>query len=104
MKSFIISTAAALFLTLTYAAPTPQGPVQFLAQITFEGATPEAYFTQSVPTDGSVFYISKSYIHLLHYCSCLNFSALFSTIQAFCHLSTLRSCPLPRVEMFDLEN
>jgi len=59
MKSFIISTAAALFLTLTYAAPTPQGPVQFLAQITFEGATPEAYFTQSVPTDGSVFYITN---------------------------------------------
>jgi len=60
MKSFIISTAAALFLTLTYAAPAQNiAPRQFLAFITFEGATPEAYFTQSVPTDGSVFYISN---------------------------------------------
>jgi hypothetical protein len=68
MKSFIISTAAALFLTLASAAPAliPRGDPGFLAVILFEGATPDANFTMDVPTDNSNFEIGKSYLHLVH--------------------------------------
>jgi len=68
MKSLIISTAAALFLTLAFAAPAlnPRGDPGFLAVIILEGATPDANFTMDVPTDNSSFGIGKSYLHLVH--------------------------------------
>ncbi|KAI4140655.1 MAG: hypothetical protein L6R39_005698, partial [Caloplaca ligustica] len=58
MKTFTITTALALLASLVSAAPAPTQPEarQFQAQITFIGAA-DAAFTQSVPTDGSVFAI-----------------------------------------------
>lgn len=57
MKSFAISTLLFLLATNLNAAPTSNAR-QFEAQLTFEGAPPDvAYFTLSVPTDGSVFTI-----------------------------------------------
>ncbi|KAI4197519.1 MAG: hypothetical protein LQ348_002155 [Seirophora lacunosa] len=60
MKAFTISTALALLTSLVSAAPatTPHEARQFRAQITFIGAANGLFF-QSVPTDGSVFSISK---------------------------------------------
>ena len=59
MKTFTISTALVALAALINAAPAPTAR-QFQAQITFEGATSEAFYTLSVPTDGSVFTICKS--------------------------------------------
>ena len=65
MKTFTISAALTLLAaTLVHAAPTPAAVEvearQFAAQITFQGATPEAQFTMSFPADGTVVAISKS--------------------------------------------
>lgn len=57
MKVFSLTTAAALLATSAFAAPAAKVARQFEAQITFYGATPEDTFTQSVPTDGSTFYV-----------------------------------------------
>lgn len=56
MKLSTITATLALLTTSALAAPTAR---QFEAQITFHGATPEDTFTQSVPTDSTVFYICK---------------------------------------------
>ncbi|KAL8653768.1 MAG: hypothetical protein Q9210_001904 [Variospora velana] len=61
MKTFTISAALALLTSLVSAAPatTPHEARQFQAQITFIGAA-DGSFTQSVPTDGSLFTIRPS--------------------------------------------
>jgi hypothetical protein len=56
MKMFTTTALLALLATLTAATPAPQGNY-FEALITFQGAA-GAQFTEFVPTDGSVFYIS----------------------------------------------
>ena len=63
MKSFIISAALALLATTVSAAPASAKSEtrQFAAQITFNGADPEAYFTQIFPADGASYTISKPY-------------------------------------------
>ena len=62
MKAFTISAAVALLAAFAQAAPAP---VEIDARtayvtLTFEGATPSAYYTRSVPVDGSTFTISMS--------------------------------------------
>lgn len=57
MKSFTITSLIMALATLTSAAPAPESR-QFQAQITFIGAA-DASYKLSVPTDGSVFPISK---------------------------------------------
>jgi hypothetical protein len=60
MKIFTSTALLALMASLTQAAPGAE-PRQFQAQIIFEGAPPDAdgaFFSLSVPTDGSVFPIS----------------------------------------------
>lgn len=60
MKTFSITTIITAALA-SFASAAPSEKRQFQAQITFEGAPPDvAQFTMSVPTDGSVFAISKS--------------------------------------------
>ncbi|KAL8939087.1 MAG: hypothetical protein Q9211_002900 [Gyalolechia sp. 1 TL-2023] len=65
MKAFTISAAVALLASLASAAPAPTTPHrapetrQFQAQITFFGADPDAFFSLSVPTDGSAFPINN---------------------------------------------
>ena len=56
MQTFTIAAAIAFLATSVYGAPAAEAR-QFEAQITFNGADPAAYFTQSVPTDGSTFHI-----------------------------------------------
>ncbi|KAL9020575.1 MAG: hypothetical protein Q9185_002161 [Variospora sp. 1 TL-2023] len=60
MKTFTISAALALLTSLVSAAPatTQYEARQFQAQITFIGAA-DGVFTQSVPTDGSLFTITN---------------------------------------------
>jgi hypothetical protein len=65
MLSTSIIASVALLGALTSAieprqAPHPQARQVFMAFITFEGATPDANFTMSVPTDDQPFVISKS--------------------------------------------
>lgn len=69
MKAFTISAAVAILAAFAQAAPTPaqNDARQFKALITFEGATPEAFYTRSVPTDGSVFTIGMSFANF-HVC------------------------------------
>lgn len=57
MKAFTLAIATALLASSAFAAPAAKAARQFEAQITFHGATPEDTFTQSVPTDGSTFYV-----------------------------------------------
>ncbi|KAL8949212.1 MAG: hypothetical protein Q9222_004662 [Ikaeria aurantiellina] len=59
MKTFTISVALALFTSLASASPVATKPEarQFEAFITFYGADTDAYFTKSIPTDGSGFVI-----------------------------------------------
>lgn len=60
MKTFTISTFLFLLATGLHAAPSNKAR-QFEAQLTFEGAPPDvAFYTLSVPTDGSVFQICTS--------------------------------------------
>ena len=59
MKTFATTALLALMATLATAAPVPQDYNGFRAQITFIGAA-DAQFTESVPADGSLFYISTS--------------------------------------------
>ena len=60
MKTFAISTFLFLFATGLHAAPSSKAR-QYEAQLTFEGAPPDvAFYTLSVPTDGSVFQICTS--------------------------------------------
>ncbi|MCJ1243526.1 hypothetical protein MMC30_000723 [Trapelia coarctata] len=60
MKSFTISAALTLIAAaLVHAAPVEVEARQFAAQITFQGATPEAQFTQSFPGDGTVVQITN---------------------------------------------
>lgn len=64
MRSSTIAAILTGLGALTHAAPTADGtaikPRQFEAQITFQGAPPDAaFFTLSVATDGSVFSICK---------------------------------------------
>ncbi|MCJ1396618.1 hypothetical protein MMC18_009509 [Xylographa bjoerkii] len=64
MQTFTITSTLVLLAALAQAAPARvaarQGPEQgFMAQITFEGATPDAFFTQSVRTDNIPFYITN---------------------------------------------
>ncbi|KAF6230585.1 hypothetical protein HO173_011122 [Letharia columbiana] len=59
MKAFTISTFLFLLASQLHAAPSSSAR-QFQAQLTFQGAPPAAaFFTLSVPTDGSVFEISN---------------------------------------------
>lgn len=61
MKTFTICTAMAIFAALSHAAPFEAETRQFKATIKLEGAPPDvAFYTRSVPTDGSVFYLSTS--------------------------------------------
>ncbi|KAL2044814.1 hypothetical protein N7G274_002589 [Stereocaulon virgatum] len=59
MQTFTIAAAIAFLATSVYGAPASSKAEarQFQALITFNGADPNAYFTQSVPTDGSTFSI-----------------------------------------------
>lgn len=62
MKAFTISAAVALLAAFAQAAPAP---VEIDARgmsvtLTFEGATPSASYSLTVPVDGSTFYISMS--------------------------------------------
>lgn len=60
MKAFTISAAFAVLLAQAHASPMKAEARQFEAQITFEGAPPQAAsFTVSVPTDGTSFSIGK---------------------------------------------
>ena len=56
MKLTILSAILAVLANQSAAAPTASSN-SFRAQLTFEGADPEAFFTLSVPTDGSTFTI-----------------------------------------------
>ena len=59
MKAFTIS--AFFFLLATKLDAAPANTRNFDVQLTFEGAPPDvAFYTLSVPADGSVFYISMS--------------------------------------------
>ena len=62
MKVSIISATLTLLIANVYGVPTsPKSEGrQFEAQITFKGATPEAYFTQPFPANGETYPISKS--------------------------------------------
>ena len=62
MKSFSICTVTAvLAAAFSHAAPLEVESRQFQVQVTFQGAPPEvAYYTRSIPSDGSVYYLSKS--------------------------------------------
>lgn len=62
MKTFSICTAMAILAaTFSHAAPVELETRQFFAQVTFQGAPPDvAFYTRSIPTDGSVFYLSTS--------------------------------------------
>ncbi|MCJ1465147.1 hypothetical protein MMC07_003763 [Pseudocyphellaria aurata] len=66
MKAFTISALVAILAAFAQAAPTPDPAQvdarQFRAQLTFEGATPDAFYNLSVPTDGSVFTINNPLI------------------------------------------
>lgn len=62
MKVSIISATLTLLAANVYGVPTSpklEGR-QFEAQITFEGADPEAYFTEPFPANGETYPISKS--------------------------------------------
>ena len=64
MKAFTISAAIALLFAQAHTSPVaPKAEArQYDAQITFQGAPPDAaFFTASIPTDGSVYYIGKSW-------------------------------------------
>ncbi|MCJ1350876.1 MAG: hypothetical protein MMC33_000857 [Icmadophila ericetorum] len=51
MQFLTVSVAFALFAALGSAIPAKLGARNCWVSVTFEGATPEAQFTQSVPTD-----------------------------------------------------
>ena len=62
MKSFLISTALALLASQIHASPTPANieARQFAAQVTFQGAPPDAaFYTLSIPADGREIAISR---------------------------------------------
>ncbi|MCJ1400075.1 hypothetical protein MMC11_003278 [Xylographa trunciseda] len=66
MQTFTIASALVFLTAIAQAAPARvaarhgHGPGhEFKAQITFEGATPEAFFTESVRTDNVPFYITN---------------------------------------------
>jgi hypothetical protein len=61
MKTFTTAAFAAFVATLAPAAPAPQGSNSFEAVITFQGAA-GAQFTLGVPTDGTIFSISKFFL------------------------------------------
>lgn len=63
MKAFTISSLVALLAAMAQAAPAPAQIGQPSGIITFQGADPDAYYTQLVPTDGS-FTISTSLRHV----------------------------------------
>ena len=62
MKSFSICTVTAILAAaFSHAAPLEVESRQFRVQVIFQGAPPEvAYYTRSIPSDGSVFYLSRS--------------------------------------------
>ena len=59
MQTFSIAAAIALLATQVCSAPasTKTEARGFQAQLTFNGADPNAYFTMSVPADGTEFAI-----------------------------------------------
>ncbi|KAG7008682.1 hypothetical protein G7Y79_00004g012660 [Physcia stellaris] len=58
MKAFTISAAVAVLLAQAHASPMKAEARQFQAQLTFEGAPPQAAaFTVSIPADGTSFII-----------------------------------------------
>lgn len=62
MKAFTISAAIAMLFAQAHASPIAAKAEarQFAAQITFQGAPPDAaFYTASIPADGSVFYLGK---------------------------------------------
>ena len=65
MKAFTISSLVALVAAMAQAAPAPAriDSRQPSGIVTFQGADPDAYYTQLVPTDGS-FTISTSLRHV----------------------------------------
>ena len=82
MQFSTITAAITLFAALAHASPTPLAARQFQAQLTFYGAA-DAKFFLSVPTDGSVFTISK-------YCAKSCARLLPSIIS--CVVAARRSC------------
>lgn len=96
MKTFAIAATLALLASSTIAAPAVKAARQFEAQITFHGATPDDTFTQSVPTDGSTFYVCRYQSrHLIAQLPCvLHFCRFLSgkfAVNAISH-SPLRAC------------
>lgn len=61
MKTFTVTAILAIAASLVQAAPAQQTR-QFEAQLTFVGAA-DGSFTLAVPTDGTVFPISKLLLH-----------------------------------------
>ena len=64
MKAFTISAAIAMLFAQAQSSPiaVKVEARQFAAQITFQGAPPDvAFFTESIPADGSLFTICKSW-------------------------------------------
>ena len=64
MKAFTISAAIALLFAQAHTSPiAPKAEArQFDVQVTFQGAPPDvAFFTASIPADGSVYIIGKSW-------------------------------------------
>lgn len=57
MQTFTIAAAIALLATQVCSAPasTKADARNFQAQIRFNGADPDAFFTLSAPTDGTTF-------------------------------------------------
>ena len=61
MKSFAIATVLTLFAALSQAAPTEKRDSPYPVTITFQGAPADvAFYTEEVPTDGTIAYFSKS--------------------------------------------
>lgn len=63
MKTFTATALFALIAGITQAAPAPAPELNDWVEVTFQGAPPDvAFFTMWVPTDGSVFPISMSFL------------------------------------------
>lgn len=85
MKAFIISSFLCLLATKLHATPTSNAR-QFQAQLTFEGAPPAAaFYTLSVPTDGSLFTICTQRALSPNFSPCPN-------INVLSHLLVSRIC------------
>ena len=91
MKTSAISAALAVLVGLVQAAPAPvPGYSPPLAQIIFQGAPADvAFFSMTVPIDGSTFAISTSFLYSVRQ---LTF-ALPCTLLYFILVSTVAAKP-----------